>query len=82
MTFDGELLVRYLSGLFLVAGFHWLTWFPVEFNGPLWSIGVEITSYAFLPFCLALIFKLPASRAAGSPASSGSASSRPCVGGQ
>ena len=59
VTFDGELLLRYLSGLFLVAGFHWLTWFPVEFNGPLWSICVEITSYALLPFCLALIFALP-----------------------
>ncbi len=57
--FDGILLLRYLSGLFLVSGFHWLTWFPVEFNGPLWSIGAEIISYAALPICLLLMFRLP-----------------------
>lgn len=57
--FDGELLFRYISGLALVADWHWLTWFPVEFNGPLWSIGCEISSYAFLPFCLMLLFALP-----------------------
>ena len=57
--FDGILVLRYLSGLFLVSGFHWLTWFPVEFNGPLWSLGAEIISYAALPICLALLFKLP-----------------------
>lgn len=57
--FDGILVLRYLSGVFLVSGFHWLTWFPVEFNGPLWSLGAEIISYAALPVCLALLFKLP-----------------------
>ena len=57
--FDGILVLRYLSGLFLVSGFHWLTWFPVEFNGPLWSIGAEIISYAALPICLMLLFRLP-----------------------
>ena len=59
VPFDGILVLRYLSGLFLVSGFHWLTWFPVEFNGPLWSLGAEIISYAALPICLALLFKLP-----------------------
>lgn len=57
--FDGELLFRYISGLALVADWHWLTWFPVEFNGPLWSICCEISSYAFLPFCLMVLFALP-----------------------
>jgi peptidoglycan/LPS O-acetylase OafA/YrhL len=57
--FDGILVLRYLAGLFLVSGFHWLTWFPVEFNGPLWSLGAEIISYAALPICLMLLFKLP-----------------------
>lgn len=56
--FDGILLLRYLSGVFLVSGGHWLTWFPVEFNGPLWSIGAEIISYAALPLCLMLLFGL------------------------
>ncbi len=60
--FDGTLLLRYLSGMFLVADFHWLTWFPVEFNLPLWSIGAEITSYALLALCLLALFKLPFAR--------------------
>jgi peptidoglycan/LPS O-acetylase OafA/YrhL len=57
--FDGILVLRYLSGMFLVSGFHWLTWFPVEFDGPLWSIGPEIISYAVLPLFLLLVFKQP-----------------------
>lgn len=57
--FDGTLVLRYFAGLLLVADFHWLTWFPVEFDGPLWSIGCEITSYALLPIGLALVFALP-----------------------
>lgn len=57
--FDGILVLRYLAGMFLVSGFHWLTWFPVEFNGPLWSLGAEIISYAALPLCLVLLFRLP-----------------------
>jgi peptidoglycan/LPS O-acetylase OafA/YrhL len=57
--FDGILVLRYLSGMLLVSGFSWLTWFPVEFDGPLWSLGAEIISYAVLPFCLLLLFKLP-----------------------
>jgi peptidoglycan/LPS O-acetylase OafA/YrhL len=57
--FDGILALRYLSGMLGLSGFHWLTWFPVEFNGPLWSIGAELISYAALPFCLMLLFRLP-----------------------
>jgi len=56
---DGILVLRYLSGMFFVSGFSWLTWFPVEFNGPLWSIGAELISYAALPICLMLLFRLP-----------------------
>ncbi len=57
--FDPSLVVRYGAGLLLVADLHWLTWFPVEFNGPLWSIGCEVTSYALLPVGLGLVFALP-----------------------
>ena len=56
---DATLVGRYVAGLLLVADFYWLTWFPVEFNGPLWSIGCEITSYVLLPVGLAAIFVLP-----------------------
>jgi peptidoglycan/LPS O-acetylase OafA/YrhL len=45
--------------VFGVSAFHWLTWFPVEFDQPLWSIGAEIFSYALLAFALLLVFKLP-----------------------
>jgi peptidoglycan/LPS O-acetylase OafA/YrhL len=57
--FSGELVLRYLSGVFGVSAFHWLTWFPVEFDQPLWSIGAEIFSYVVLGLALWLVFKLP-----------------------
>jgi peptidoglycan/LPS O-acetylase OafA/YrhL len=71
---DGTLVLRYLAGLFLVADLHWVTWFPVEFNPPLWSIGCEITSYALLPLCRGRCSNCR-SRAAGGRGSAGSGSS-------
>jgi peptidoglycan/LPS O-acetylase OafA/YrhL len=53
---DGEHVIRFLAGFFLVSDWHWLTLFPVDNNGPLWSIGFEVTSYLLLPFCLAMLF--------------------------
>ncbi len=53
---DGELVLRYLAGFFLVADWHWVTLFPVEVNGPLWSISFEVTSYVLLPLLLAGLF--------------------------
>jgi len=53
---DGQLVLRYLSGVFLVADWHWVTLFPVEINGPLWSISFEVTSYVLLPLLLAGLF--------------------------
>jgi peptidoglycan/LPS O-acetylase OafA/YrhL len=59
---DGWLVLRFIAGFFLVSDWHWLTLFPVEVNGPLWSIGFEITSYVLLPLGLAALFLLrPAS---------------------
>src|ERR1700759_1920047 len=43
--FSGQLLLRYFAGLLLVADWHWVTFFPVEIDGPLWSISFEVTSY-------------------------------------
>lgn len=59
---DGTLVLRFVAGLAFVADFHWLTWFPVEFNAPLWSIGCEVTSYALMPLCLWLLFQRQALR--------------------
>lgn len=55
---DGQLIARFLAGFLLVSDWHWVTLFPVDNNGPLWSIGFEVTSYALLPLCLAALFAL------------------------
>lgn len=55
---DAWLVARYLSGLFLVSDWHWTSFFPVEVNGPLWSIGFEISSYLMLPIGFAALFAL------------------------
>jgi len=44
-----ELVMRYVSGLLFMSQWHWRTFFPVEGNGPLWSISFEVTSYVLLP---------------------------------
>jgi hypothetical protein len=57
-AFDSEQLMRFLAGFLLLGDWHWVTLFPVDNNGPLWSIGFEMTSYVLLPFCLAALFAL------------------------
>lgn len=57
-TPDIWLWIRYFAGLFLVSDWHWLTFFPVEVNGPLWSIGFEATSYVLLPLGFVGVFAL------------------------
>jgi peptidoglycan/LPS O-acetylase OafA/YrhL len=47
---------RYLAGLLLVSDWSWPAIFPVEFNGPLWSIGFEVTSYVLLPLAFGLLW--------------------------
>ena len=49
--------LRYLAGLTFVAPWHWLTFFPVDTNGPLWSIGFEVVSYALMPIAMYFLFK-------------------------
>lgn len=53
---DTQRAVRFFAGFLLLSDWHWVTLFPVDHNGPLWSIGFEVTSYALLPLCLALLF--------------------------
>ena len=57
-TLDGELVMRLFAGIFTVADWHWVTLFPVEVNGPLWSISFEVTSYVLLPLGFVALFFL------------------------
>ena len=57
-TLDGELILRFVAGAVVMADWHWLTFFPVEVNGPLWSISFEVTSYALLPLGFFGLFAL------------------------
>lgn len=55
---DGERMLRFVAGLLLVSDWHWVTLFPVDNNGPLWSIGFEVTAYLLLPLGMAALFAL------------------------
>jgi peptidoglycan/LPS O-acetylase OafA/YrhL len=56
VALDGELVLRLVAGFLLIADWHWLTIFPVEINGPLWSICFEITAYVLLPLAFFSVF--------------------------
>lgn len=56
--FAHDIIQRFVAGLFFVGEFHWLTLFPAEVNGPLWSIGMEVASYVLLPIGLLALFTL------------------------
>jgi peptidoglycan/LPS O-acetylase OafA/YrhL len=53
-----DLAIRYAAGLLLMSQWHWRTFFPVEGNGPLWSIPFEATCYVLLPLCLFALYRL------------------------
>ncbi|PZM09554.1 acyltransferase family protein [Rhizobium tubonense] len=57
---NSELIGRYLAGFFLMSQWHWRTFFPVQSDGPLWSIGFEVTCYVLLPICFLMLFTLRA----------------------
>ena len=50
---------RLVAGLTFTSGFHYVTFFPVESNGPLWSIGLEVVSYLLLAVVMVALFALP-----------------------
>jgi peptidoglycan/LPS O-acetylase OafA/YrhL len=52
-----DLGLRYAAGFFLMSQWHWRTFFPVEGNGPLWSIPFEATCYALLPLCMVALYR-------------------------
>ncbi len=53
--FDSYTAYRFLSGLAFVSDWHWLTFFPVDANGPLWSLSFEVSSYIFMPVAFVAI---------------------------
>ncbi|EAR11238.1 acyltransferase family protein [Reinekea blandensis] len=53
-----ESLMRLATGLTFLNSFHPVTLFPVDINGPLWSIGFEVVSYLFLFGLLVAAMKL------------------------
>jgi peptidoglycan/LPS O-acetylase OafA/YrhL len=48
---------RLISGLLFINSYHYSSFFPAELNGPLWSIGLEVSCYVLLPAVLFLIIK-------------------------
>lgn len=54
--------VRLLSGLTFTSAFHYVTFFPSDLNGSLWSLSFEVFCYVMLPVCMAAMFALAARR--------------------
>jgi len=46
-----------IAGLLFINSYHYSTFFPAELNGPLWSIGLEVSCYVILPFLVYPIIK-------------------------
>lgn len=44
--------LRLFQGLTFTNSYFYTTFFPAELNGPLWSIGLEVSCYLLLPFVL------------------------------
>jgi peptidoglycan/LPS O-acetylase OafA/YrhL len=49
---------KFSSAFLFINSYHYSTFFPTEINGPLWSIGLEVSCYVLLPIVLFAIFKL------------------------
>lgn len=48
---------RFISGLLFINSYHYSSFFPAELNGPLWSIGLEVSCYLLLPIVLFAIIR-------------------------
>lgn len=48
---------KFVSAFLFINSYHYSTFFPSEINGPLWSIGLEVSCYLLLPMVLFAIFK-------------------------
>jgi peptidoglycan/LPS O-acetylase OafA/YrhL len=49
--------LRLIAGLSFTSALHYVTFFPVELNGPLWSIGFEVICYFLMPLGMYALFK-------------------------
>jgi peptidoglycan/LPS O-acetylase OafA/YrhL len=49
---------RLVSAMFFVNSYNYETFFPAELNGPLWSIGLEVSCYLLLPIVLFFLIKV------------------------
>ena len=54
---------KFVSAFLFLNSYHYSTFFPTEINGPLWSIGLEVSCYLLLPIVLYLIFRIARSTA-------------------
>jgi len=50
-------LIRTITGLTFTSGFHYVTFFPSNINGPFWSISFEVFCYALMPVIMLGMFK-------------------------
>ena len=50
--------MRLIGGLSFTSALNYVTYFPVELNGPLWSIGFEVICYFLMPLGMYALFKL------------------------
>lgn len=48
---------KFSSAFLFINSYNYSTFFPTELNGPLWSIGLEVSCYVLLPLVLYVIFK-------------------------
>ena len=48
---------KLISALLFINNYHYSTFFPSEINGPLWSIGLEVSCYILMPAVLLTIFR-------------------------
>ncbi len=53
-----QMWLRLVSGLTFSSAFHYVTFFPTELNGPLWSIGFEVVCYALMPLFMLGLFAI------------------------
>ncbi len=57
--------LRLISALTFTNAFHYITFFPTDLNGPLWSIGFEVVCYVLMPLCMIGMFRLSRTRSSG-----------------